>query len=132
VVSNRRSQFAVEMTQKLNKMLKIETKLLMVFHSQINGQTEQINQELEQYLRFFVDCRQKNWPEWLALVEFVVNNKVHSAIKISPFMANYGKELRIRADIERKEKIEKTTEFAKKIKKIQEEVGTVLRKVWKR
>ena len=48
-----------------------------------------MNQELEQYLQFFIDHRQKDWPEWLALAEFAVNNKVHSAMKISLFMANY-------------------------------------------
>ena len=60
-----------------------------------------MNQELEQYLRFFVDYRQKNWPEWLASVEFVINNKTHLATKVSPFIANYSRELRIGADIRR-------------------------------
>jgi len=60
---------------------------------------EQMNQELEQYLRFFADHRQKDWLEWLALVEFAVNNKVHMATKVSPFMANYGRELRIGGNI---------------------------------
>ena len=54
-----------------------------------------MNQELEQYLRLFVEHRQKDWPEWLAAAEFTVNNKVHTATKVSPFMANYGKELRM-------------------------------------
>ena len=54
-----------------------------------------MNQELEQYLRFFVDHRQKDWLEWLALAEFAVNNKVHTTTKVSPFMANYGRELRM-------------------------------------
>jgi len=52
-----------------------------------------VNQELEQYLRFFTEYRQRDWLEWLATVEFVVNNKVHSATKVSPFMANYRREL---------------------------------------
>jgi len=56
-------QFVVEITKKLNKMLGIETKLSTSYHPQTDGQTERINQELEQYLRFFVDHRQKNWPE---------------------------------------------------------------------
>jgi len=59
-VLDRRPQFVAEITQKLNKMLGIEIKLLMVFYLQTNGQTEQMNQELEQYLRFFVDHRQKD------------------------------------------------------------------------
>ena len=70
-----------------------------------------MNQELEQYLRFFVDHRQKDWPEWLASAEFVVNNKVHTTTKVSPFMANYGRELRKRGDIRKKGKVEKVTEF---------------------
>ena len=57
---NRGPQFAAELTKKLNKILEIETKLLIVFHPQMDGQTEWMNQELEQYLRFFVDHRQKD------------------------------------------------------------------------
>ena len=43
IVSDRRSQFTAEITKELNKMLGIETKLLILFHSQTNGQTEHIN-----------------------------------------------------------------------------------------
>ena len=64
-----------------------------------------MNQELEQYLRFFIDHRQKDWPEWLALVEFAVNNKVYSVMKVSLFMVNYGRELRTGAEIRRKKKV---------------------------
>jgi len=109
-------------------MLEIETKLSTAFHPQTDGQTGKMNQKLEQYLRFFIHHRQKNWLEWLVSAEFVVNNKIYSAIKVSPFMANYVRELRIGTDIRRKEKIEKVTEFAERMKKVQEEVGVVLRK----
>jgi len=50
VVSDRGLQFAAELTKELNKMLGIQTKLLTAFHSQTDGQTEHMNQELEQYL----------------------------------------------------------------------------------
>ena len=63
-----------------------------------------MNQELEQYLWFFVDHRQKDWPEWLVLVEFMVNNKVHLATKMSLFMVNYGRELRMGGNIRKKRK----------------------------
>ena len=76
-----------------------------------------MNQELEQYLRLFVDYRQKNWTEWLVLAEFAINNKVHSATKVSPFIANYGRELRMEANIRRKEKAERVIEFAERIKR---------------
>ena len=73
VVSDRGPQFAAGLTRELNKMLGIEMRLSTAFYPQT---TEQMNQELEQYLRFFVEHRQKDWPEWLALAEFAVNNKV--------------------------------------------------------
>ena len=111
MVSDRGPQFAAELMKELNRMLGIETRLSTAFHLQTDRQTERMNQELEQYLRFFVDHRQKDWPEWLASAEFVVNNKVHTTTKVSPFMANYGRELRKRGDIRKKGKVEKVTEF---------------------
>jgi len=83
---------------------------------------------LEQYLRFFIDYRQKDWSEWLVLAEFAINNKVHSATKVSLFMANYKRKLRMGANIRKKGKVEKATEFAERMKKMQEEAGAVLRK----
>jgi len=50
VVLDRGLQFAAGLTKKLNRMLGIKTKLLMAFHLQTDGQTEHMNQKLEQYL----------------------------------------------------------------------------------
>jgi len=81
--------------RELNKMLGIKSKLSTVFHPQTDGQTERVNQELEQYLRMFIDHRQEQWPEWLGTVEFVYNNKVYSSTRMSPFKANYGQDPRM-------------------------------------
>ena len=61
-----------------------------------------------------------------------MNNNVHLAKKVLLFIANYRRELRMGADISRKEKIEKMMKYVKRIKKVQEEVGVVLRKYKKR
>ena len=63
IVSDRGPQFAAKMMKELNKMLGIETKLSMSYHPQTDGQTKRMNQKLEQYLRFFIDHRQKDWLE---------------------------------------------------------------------
>ena len=128
VVLDRGPQFAAELTRELNRMLGIKTKLSMAFHPQTDGQTERMNQELEQYLKLFVEHRQKDWPEWLALAEFAINNKTHTAIKMSPFMANYGKEMRMGGDIRRKGKVESVMEFVQRMKKVQEEAEAALKK----
>ena len=112
--------------KKLNKMLGIETKLSMAYHPQTDGQTERTNQELEQYLRMYVNHRQNNWLEWLAMVEFAFNNKVHTATKMSPFQVNYRRELRMGFDIRKKGKNEKAEEFAREIKERQEEARVAL------
>ena len=46
------------------------------------------------------------------LVEFVINNKVHLITKVSSFITNYGREMRMEINLRRKENIEKVTEFA--------------------
>ena len=75
-----------------------------------------------------MDHRQKDWPEWLASAEFTVNNKAHSATKVSSFMANYGRELRMGGDIRKSGKVEKATEFVERMKKVHEEAGVALKK----
>ena len=62
------------------------------------------------------------------MVEFAINNKVHMAIKVSLFIANYGREMRMGGDIRRKGKVESATEFVEKMKKVHKEVEAALRK----
>jgi len=50
VILDRGPQFVAELTKELNRMLGIRTKLSTIFHPQTDGQMEQMNQKLEQYL----------------------------------------------------------------------------------
>ena len=63
MISDRGLQFVAGLTRELNKMLGIETKLSMAYHLETDRQTERTNQELEQYLRMYVNYRQNNWAE---------------------------------------------------------------------
>ena len=56
VISDREPQFVVGLMKELNKILGIEIKLSTAFHLQM----ERTNQELEQYLRMYIDYRQSN------------------------------------------------------------------------
>ena len=125
---DRKAQFVAEMIKELNSILEINTKLLIAYYPQIDRQTERINQKLEQYLRMFIDYRQKQWPDWLVTVEFVYNNKVQTSIKVSLFKANIGQDLCIRFKMRKKRKFEKVEEFVTRIKEVHEETETVLRK----
>ena len=61
VILDRGPQFVAGLTRELNKMLGIEIKLSMAYYPQTDRQMERTNQELEQYLRMYVDHRQNNW-----------------------------------------------------------------------
>ena len=128
VISDRGPQFTAGITKGLNKMLGIETKLSIAYHPETDGQTERTNQELEQYLRIYVNHRQNNWAKWLATAEFTFNNKVHTATKMSPFQVNYKREPRMGFDIRKKEKNEKAEEFVKEMKERYEEARAALLK----
>ena len=129
IISDRGAQFAAGMMRELNEKLGIRTKLSTVYHPQTDGQTKQINQELEQYLRMFVDHRQEQWSEWLGTAEFAYNNKKHTATQILPFEANYGLSPRMGFEGRRGKRFEAAEEFAERMKQVQEEVKAALGKV---
>ena len=62
-------------------------------------------------------------------MKFVINSKTHLVAKVLLFITNYKRELRIKVDIRRKGKMEKITEFVKRMKRIQEKAEVVLKKV---
>src|SRR5215470_1565946 len=76
IVSDRGPQFVRQFTQELYKRLGIRISASTAYHPQTDGQTERVNQELEQYLRIFVGERQNDWHDLLPLAEFQYNNHV--------------------------------------------------------
>jgi len=128
IISDWGPQFAAGIIQELNKMLGIESKLSTVFHPQIDGQTERVNQELEQYLRMFINHRQEQWLEWLGTAEFTYNNKAHSSTWTSPFKTNYRQDPRMGFEERKKGKYMGAEKFVEKMKEIQEEAKVALGK----
>ena len=59
IIIDREAQFVAGMMKKLNQMLGIDTKLSTAYYPQTDGQTERMNQDLEQYLRMFIDYQQE-------------------------------------------------------------------------
>jgi hypothetical protein len=71
-------------------LLRTNHKLSTAFHPQTDGQTERLNQTLEQYLRSYVNHQQDNWVHILLIAQFAYNSAMTEATKVSPFFANYG------------------------------------------
>jgi hypothetical protein len=90
IIMDQGTQFVAKFTCALNQLLGMETALSTAYHPQMDGQTEQLNQELKQYLWLYVNPMQTNWVDWLPVAEFTYNNCEHSATSFSPFFLKYG------------------------------------------
>src|SRR3984893_11110264 len=90
VTSNRGSKFISCCFHSLGKVLNMTLHFTSGYHPQGNGQTEQTNQTLEQYLRCYCNYQQDNWSKLLTLAEFAYNNAPSATTGISPFFANKG------------------------------------------
>jgi len=128
IIMDRGAQFAAGMMRELNRMLEIDTKLSMAYHLQTDSQTERMNQDLEQYLRMFIDHQQEQWPNWLATAEFTYNNKVQTSTKVSLFRANNGQDLHMGFEMRKKKKFEKVEEFTMRMKEVHKKAEAALKK----
>ena len=102
--------------EELTKALEMKKQLLTVYHPQMDGQTERINQEIEMFLQYYVNYQQDNWMEWIATTEFQYNNKKHMAIKRTSFELNFGRHLQ-KGDLMVQSEIPRVEEFLTGIQK---------------
>jgi transposase InsO family protein len=129
VISDRGPQFVSEFTRELYRLLGIQLSATTAYHPQADGQTERVNQELEQYLRLFVSERQDDWDELLPMAEFQYNNHVHSATKETPFLLDTGMHPRMGFEPHQTpSKREAVNEFADRMKNSLEEAKAALQK----
>ena len=92
LISDRDKLFTSKFWKSLMQQLGVKQSLSTAFHPQTDGQTERLNQTLEQYLRCYVNYKQDNWVELLPTAQWAYNSSDNEAIGMSPFKANYGYE----------------------------------------
>ncbi|MBW0551327.1 hypothetical protein O181_091042 [Austropuccinia psidii MF-1] len=91
IVSDRGSLFVSSFWTNLFQKLKISRDLSTSFCPETDGQTERVNQILEQYIQIYFSYHQDDWHTWLPLAEFAYNNVEHSSTKQSPFFTIWGR-----------------------------------------
>lgn len=91
IISDRGTQFAAQLFQEWCQLLEIKSSMSTTYHPQTDGQTERVNQTLEQYLRAYVDYQKTDWSWLLHSAEFAYNNATHESTKESPFFLEYGR-----------------------------------------
>src|SRR6202789_4453804 len=127
VVSDRGPQFVAEFTRELYRMLGIKVAATTAYHPQGDGQTERMNQELEQYLQIFVNQRQDDWTDLLPLAEFQYNNHVHASTQHPPFLLQTGRLPRMGFEPDqRPSNVESVNEFTDRMRNTLEEAKAAL------
>lgn len=95
IVSDRGPQFRSRFWKKLLELLGCKASLSTAYHPQTDGQSERVNQTLEQYLRIFTSYEQDDWSELLPLAELVYNNSYNESIGMSPLYAATGQDAEV-------------------------------------
>jgi hypothetical protein len=93
-VSYRGAPFVTRFWEQLQKSLGTIVIRSSVYHPQTDGQTERVNQILEDMLRACVIHYGKDWDKCLSLAKFSYNNNNQSSKKMAPFEALYGRRCR--------------------------------------
>src|SRR5271156_2111342 len=90
IVSDRGPQFISAFWKEFTSILGIKLKLSTAYHPQTDGQTEIVNQYLDQRLRPFVNYFQDNWSELLPMMDYAGATLPHSSTGFSSIELEMG------------------------------------------
>jgi transposase InsO family protein len=91
IVSDRGTQFTSHFWRQHHESLGTRLEFSTTFHPQTDGQTERVNQILEDMLRACPLVYGSSWDENLPYAEFSYNNRHQASIEMAPFEALYGR-----------------------------------------
>jgi transposase InsO family protein len=91
IVSDRGTQFTSRFWEKLHEAMDTRLNFSSAYHPQTNGQTERVNQILEDMLRACAWKDSKSWDKCLLYAEFSYKNSYQKSLKMSPFEVLYGR-----------------------------------------
>jgi transposase InsO family protein len=94
IVSDRGTQFVARFWEQLHESLGTKLISSSSYHPQTDGQTERVNQIVEDMLRASIMHFDKSWDKCLSLAEFSYNNSYQASLKMAPFEALYGRRCR--------------------------------------
>jgi hypothetical protein len=83
--------FVAQFWEQLHECLGTHLIRSSAYHLQTDGQTERVNQIIEDILRACVLMGDLKWDKHLPLAEFSYNNSYQESIKMSPFETLYGR-----------------------------------------
>jgi transposase InsO family protein len=92
IVSDRGTQFTSRFWERLHEALDTQPHFSSTYHPQTNGQTERVNQFLEDMLRACALQYGRSWDKSLPYAEFSYNNSYQESLKMAPFEMLYERD----------------------------------------
>ena len=90
IVSDRDTRFVSIFWRSLMKLVGTKLRFSTAYHPQTDGQSEKMNDVVEQILRTYTVYKPEDWDRRLAAAEYAINNSVNISTGYSPFYLNYG------------------------------------------
>src|SRR5258708_8640822 len=127
IISDRGSAFVSNFSRELAALLDIQLTPSTAYHPQMDRQMEQVNQEIEAYLRDFVSHRQDDWADWLPLAKFAHNNCIHSTTHHTLFELDSGQHPQMGSETTQSSTVEAADNFAQQMSQVQDEAKAALK-----
>jgi hypothetical protein len=132
IISDRDPVFTSKFWQAVMTLLGIKTALSTAFRPQTDGQSERVNQIIEQFLRIYSNYEQDNWVDLLPLGEFAYNNAEQASTGMTPFYVCTGQHPIAFVEIEGTSNHKDGQEWAEKLESIHADVRLMLTEVQQR
>ena len=132
VTSDRGSEFVSIFFRSLGEALNMKLHFTSGYHPEADGQTERVNQTLEQILRVFCSYQQDDWSSLLPVAKFAYNNAVNDTTGVSPFFANKGYNPNISASLDKEISSHRAREFVSNLDELHTKVKDSIAEAQKR
>jgi len=90
ITSDRGTNWTSTFWKEFCRLLGITRRLSSAYHPQTDGGPERLNQDIQAYLRNFINYEQSDWKRWLSTAQLALNGRFHAGIGMSPFFATHG------------------------------------------
>ncbi|GAB7336928.1 hypothetical protein MBLNU13_g01770t1 [Cladosporium sp. NU13] len=90
ITSDRGTNWTSTFWKEFCRLFGVTQRLSSAYHPQTDGGPERINQEVQAYLRNYINQEQSDWSNWLPAAQLALNGRHQTGLGMSPFFATHG------------------------------------------
>ena len=90
ILSDNGNEFENKLLKELLKFYYTQKVSIIPYHPQGNGVAERVNRQIIEMIRLSLPHEDENWDDHIPHIQYLINTRIHNAIKTSPYQALYG------------------------------------------